>query len=119
MVDVYDAEGKKRLHHISTGPVSKLAWSSDSNTIATGSDAIRFWDVASGQPRGVFVSLWDGNGLALSPDGHYRGTPAAAVEREIVYVVQTKDGTETLTPAEFAKRFGWKNDPDRVRVTEK
>ena len=30
------------------------------------------------------------------------------------YVVRTERGQETLTPPEFARRFGWKNDPDQV-----
>jgi hypothetical protein len=43
------------------------------------------------------------------------GTPRA--EREIVYVVETERGQETLTPAEMAKKYGWKNDPAKVRLT--
>ena len=55
--------------------------------------------------------------LAVSPDGHYRGTPR--VEWELVYVVQTDRGQETFTPEEFAQKFGWKNDPKRVPVADK
>jgi hypothetical protein len=51
--------------------------------------------------------------LAISPDGHFRSSPG--VEDELVYIIQTDDGRqETLRPAEFAERFGWKNDPDKV-----
>ena len=56
-------------------------------------------------------------GLAVSAQGHFRGTPQIAVEREIVYVVQTAPGQETLTPAEFATKYQWKIDPDQVRLT--
>jgi len=53
--------------------------------------------------------------LYISPDGHYRTTLDA--EKELVYVVQTDSGEHlTLTPAEFADKFGWKNDPDKVRL---
>lgn len=38
-----------------------------------------------------------------SPDGHYRGSPD--VEKELVYVVQTNQGQDTLTPAEFAQKY--------------
>ena len=31
-----------------------------------------------------------------------------------VFVIQTHKGQETLTPAEFAKRTGWKNQPEKV-----
>ena len=33
-----------------------------------------------------------------------------------VLVIETDSGQEMLTPAEFAERFGWHNDPDRVGV---
>lgn len=49
----------------------------------------------------------------LTPDGHYRSVG----ERELVCVIELPDGRqETLTPAEFTKRFGWQNDPNRVRL---
>ena len=53
---------------------------------------------------------------AFSSEGHYRAssTDAAAMLR---YVVRTKDGQETLTPAEMEKRYGWKNDPAKMRLT--
>jgi hypothetical protein len=38
------------------------------------------------------------------------------VERLLAYVVQTDQGQETLSPQEFAKKYGWKNDPERVRL---
>lgn len=56
------------------------------------------------------------NWLALSPDGHYRGGPN--VEHELVYVVETDDGQQLLTPDEFAKKYSWQNDPARMRLLE-
>ena len=48
-------------------------------------------------------------------DTPYGGSPF--VEKQIVYVAQTADGTQqTLTPAEFAKKFNWKNDPNQVKL---
>jgi len=38
------------------------------------------------------------------------------VARQIVYVVETADGQDTLSPAKFAKKYGWKNDPEQVRL---
>ena len=53
--------------------------------------------------------------LVISPEGHHRGSPF--VERQIVYVAQTADGTQqTLPPAEFAKSYGWQNDPANVKL---
>jgi hypothetical protein len=35
----------------------------------------------------------------------------------LVYVVLTEDDEQiTLTPAEFEQRYGWKNDPSKVRL---
>jgi hypothetical protein len=34
-----------------------------------------------------------------------------------VYVALTEEGEQiTLTPEEFRQRYGWKNDPSRVRL---
>jgi hypothetical protein len=46
--------------------------------------------------------------------GHCRGSPG--IEKEIVYIVQTDAGQEVLAPDAFAKKYGWKNDPQRVRL---
>ena len=57
----------------------------------------------------------------LSPDGHYKGDPANMdkIREQLVYVVQTKDGQDTLTPAEFETKYGWKNDPAKVDAANK
>ena len=57
----------------------------------------------SGEERLVPVASMptDNGWLVISPEGHYRGSPD--VEKEIVYVVQTDRGQETLSPEEFAK----------------
>ena len=50
--------------------------------------------------------------------GHYRGSPG--VEDYILYVAQLDDGSNvTLTPAEFAARFAWKNDPEKATLLGK
>ena len=50
--------------------------------------------------------------------GHYRGSPG--VEDQIVYVALLPDGSQrTYTPAEFAKTFGWKNDPEKAELLGK
>jgi formylglycine-generating enzyme required for sulfatase activity len=48
----------------------------------------------------------------VGPAGHWRGAPG--LEKELVYVVQTDAGQETLTPEGFAKKYGWKNDPAKA-----
>ena len=72
---------------------------------------------ADGRPLGVL--LWGERfaQLAVTADGHFRGS--ARVEREIRMVVQRRDGSsETLTPAEFAQKYGFQNDPAKVRLTD-
>ena len=50
------------------------------------------------------------DGLALR---QRNGWPAE-LEEEFVYVVRTERGQETLTPAVFAQKYGWKNDPEKA-----
>jgi hypothetical protein len=33
-----------------------------------------------------------------------------------MYVVQTDADQQTLTPDEFAQRYGWQDDPERVTL---
>ena len=46
--------------------------------------------------------------------GDTRHSPC--VERNLVHIVETDAGQETLAPEAFAAKYGWKNDPERVRV---
>ena len=37
---------------------------------------------------------------------------------DVVYVALTDDGRQvTLRPAEFAAAYGWKNDPEKIRLS--
>jgi len=60
------------------------------------------------------VPLGHGQAVVVSAEGHWLGTRGA--EKEIAYVIKTAAGQETLTPREFYKRFGWKNDPGKVKL---
>jgi WD40 repeat protein len=77
-----------------------------------GAAYIRTLSLADGRSLLTLLCLRDGQFALISPEGHFRGTPG--VEKELVYVVQTDAGPETLTPDEFAQRYGWKNDPEKV-----
>ena len=64
----------------------------------------------------TLLALRDQQYAAISPDGHFAGSPD--VEQEFVYVVLTDQGEQlTLTPVEFAEKYGWKNDPAKVALT--
>ena len=88
--------------------------SADSRRIVAPAGVVRISDAATGELQAAFVALPHEQAIAISPDGHYRGTKG--VEKEIVYVVETAEGQEVLSPKEFATRYEWKNDPERVTL---
>ncbi len=75
--------------------------------------AIYFWHAKTGDPALAMVLFARRQHLLVSPEGHYKATPQ--IEKDLVYVVQTDEGQHTLAPSELAQRYGWNNDPDRVR----
>jgi len=93
-----------------------IAWSPDGSTLAIGAQdgTLWLWDVVAGYPHTVFAVLRGNRPLVVSSDGHYAGPPG--VEAELVYVVQTDQGQQMLSPAEFVEKYGWKNDPHKVRL---
>ena len=90
--------------------------SPDRKSVASITDGatVEFWDSATGRRLATWLPFADDQELAVSPEGHYYGSPR--VERLLVYVVQTDEGQQTLTPEEFAAKYGWKNDPQRVKL---
>jgi WD40 repeat protein len=99
------------------GGVSYAAWSPDGRVLACARDSQVYLHDAAGEPLGVLLPFDTFGQLAVTADCHYRGS--ARVEREIRMVVQKRDGTsETLTPAEFLQKYGFQNEPDKVRLTE-
>ncbi|MCX7422119.1 MAG: hypothetical protein NT013_21615, partial [Planctomycetia bacterium] len=77
------------------------------------------FDVETNRRLGLlFPWLTGDHWLCLGPTGHYRGSPG--VEDQIVYVAMLPDGSQrTYTPAEFAKTFNWKNDPEKAELLGK
>jgi WD40 repeat protein len=78
---------------------------------------LRVWELEGGSPLVTLLVVradspvgW----LAVSALGDYRGS--ASVESHIRFVAQNEDGQETMSPDEFATKYGWKNDPARVRL---
>jgi len=71
------------------------------------------WETATGEPRAALLSFANGECVAISPEGHIRAS--GDIEDHIRYVALTDSGEQlTFTPAEFAERYGWKNDPEKV-----
>jgi WD40 repeat protein len=80
-----------------------------------GESAIRLREIDSGEIAQTILSLRDQQYAVVSPDGHFRGSPD--VQQEFVYVAVTEAGEQiTLTPVEFAEKYGWKNDPAKVTM---
>lgn len=78
-----------------------------------GSADYRLRDGRTGRPLGALVMLRDCRPMIVSPEGHY--SSPHEVDGELIYVVETDDGQQqSFTPAKFAKRFRWKNDPNRA-----
>jgi WD40 repeat protein len=98
-----------------TIPVLSLTWSPDGKRLAGGGElsTTHIWDVATGQVQKVLLGLPRDEALAVGASCHYRCTPG--VERDLVYIVQTDKGQETLTPEEFARKYKWKNDPLQIK----
>jgi WD40 repeat protein len=96
--------------------VRSLAWSGNSQVIAygCGQGLLRLWSPGTGCLGGTLLSLRLKQWVAISPDGYFRGSPG--VEQELVYVVETDQGQETLTPQEFTDKYGWENESDKVRL---
>ena len=85
---------------------------SDQVTWSRADGSIGVMNVSTGEYC-LLVHSVDGQWLAVSPSGHYRGSPY--IERKIRFVATTDEGQQlSLTPAEFSKQFGWTNDPDSV-----
>jgi WD40 repeat protein len=119
---VWDVSSGKALRELQwtdvQGIITSAVWSPDGKTLAwqTGRE-IHLHD-GDGHPLGVLLPFDAFGQLAVTADGHYRGN--ARVERAIRMVVQKRDGSsETLTPREFERKYGFKNEPDKVRLTDK
>jgi serine/threonine protein kinase/WD40 repeat protein len=93
-----------------------IALSADGETVASRSFAntVYLWRAATGDPLVSVTLLEKGQRLLVGPDGHCQAT--AELVADLVYIVQTEAGQETLTPDEFSKKYGWKNDPQKVLV---
>lgn len=93
-------------------------WNVDSRRFLSPTDFgdMRGFDVVTGRRLGTLWPRITGeHWLCVGPTGHYRGSKGA--EEHIVYVAQLDDGSNiTLSPAEFAQRFGWKNDPNKATL---
>ncbi len=115
---LWDADKQAIQKKIGTGPIYSVAWSLPLHRLfAAQDDRLAIYDVPTGELLASQV-IWYGPGkhLFLSPEGHVRCSPA--MSEDVVYVALTDDGRQvTLRPAEFAAKYEWKNDPEKLRLS--
>ncbi len=109
---VWEAGTGKPLRTIAGGGD---VFSPDGKIVARrGRSTLHLRAVEDGRARCTILSLAGQQYAVLSPEGHWRGSRNA--KRELVCVVWTDAGQETLTPDEFSKRYNWRNSPSEVKA---
>ena len=116
---VWPANGTKALFDLAgMAPVTHVEWSAGgrSMVLSESDRSVRVFDFANAALRATVVA--DGKQVAVvSAAGHYRVADEATCE--LVYVVQTAKGQETLTPKEFVAKYKFRNTPAAVILTDK
>lgn len=96
-----------------TRNIVDLTWSADSKAFASACQkVIRLWDAKSRRAILTLLPVLDAGHIAVNYNGHFRMPEGLDAEKEIVYL--SADGPDVLAPSEFAEKYGWKNDPDKV-----
>src|SRR5262245_35408781 len=114
-VPYWSPKANKDVQNISTmAPVAGVALSADGKTLVGGSldRAVRFWDAGTARLKLTLIAD-TAQILAIGADGNYRCPDEA--ESELVAVVQTDKGHETLSLKEFAQKYGFRNNPGLAR----
>ena len=118
-IQIRDPDSGKLLHSFkaSCGAINSLTWSPDGQILVCGGvdGTVRGWDTKNDfREQVVLLPLWGsvGPGIAINPEGEYRGPPGIA--DHLVYVVETTDAQMTLSPADFQSQYGWINEPWQV-----
>ncbi|HVW01231.1 MAG TPA: SUMF1/EgtB/PvdO family nonheme iron enzyme, partial [Planctomycetaceae bacterium] len=101
----------QRTYGLVPGP-----WMPDSRRMVTATGPVlRAFDTERKEQLGVLIPRLGGEQfVCISPDGHYRGS--RRIDDHLVYVALHDDGSQkTYPPEEFRQKFGWKNEPQKVR----
>lgn len=116
-VQLWDVRAQKAIHNLrAMAPVDYVAWASNGSILVSGNTdrTVRFWDAANGQLRGVLLDETDYLAI-ITADGNWRVD--AGKKPDLIFVAQTPAGQLTMTPEQFTSRFGWKNNPNRIKLT--
>jgi WD40 repeat protein len=111
----WNLRANKDVTNIGTmAPVTGVVVTADGKTLVGASldRSVRFWDAGTGKVKLTLIA--DTNQiLAISADGNYRCPDEA--DSELIAVVQTDKGQETMSLKEFAKQHGFHNAPGAVK----
>ncbi len=77
---------------------------------------IRLYDASSGELRRIFAFFSERNYAVFTPEGNYIATPGA--EKELVFAAIADQGPKVFTPADFAGKYRWKNNPQKVLLRQ-
>jgi WD40 repeat protein len=116
-LQLWDPKLEKEKHNfIVMAPVQSVAWSAGGRIMVTCTldRSVRFWSAQNGRIQSTLF-LDKGQLSWVATEGHYR--VANEAETELVAVVFTGRGMDTLSLKEFATRYGWKNNPARARTS--
>lgn len=115
-IQLWDVPNNKTVTSCSaTASVRYVSCAANGAMLVSGSEdrAVRFWDAAKGELRGAMLAEPDYLAF-ITIDGLWRADTEKEVD--LVYVVHTREGQSLFTPAEFATKYRWKNNPTRVKV---
>jgi WD40 repeat protein len=114
-IQYWSLKAKQDVQNIGTmAPVTGVVVSPDGKTLVAASldRAVRFWDAGTGKVKMTLIAD-AGQVVAIGADGNYRCPNEA--ECELVAVVQTDKGQETMSLKEFAAKYGFRNSPGSVK----
>jgi WD40 repeat protein len=118
-IEVWHSDLNKRLWWLGQpGGASQMAFWRDGKLVAgLNGERLFVWETDTGRQRGILVLGRRNNALTVAPEGHYTGNENT--ESGIAMLVEKEDGTqEILEPAEFKRKYGFKNDPNKVHLLQ-
>jgi WD40 repeat protein len=95
-------------------PLTSVAITPDNRTLVGASldRSVRFWDAPTGRVKLTLVADRE-QILAIAAEGNNRCPNPD--ESELIAIVQTEKGQETLSLKEFAAKYGFRNSPGAVK----